>query len=329
MMTACRTLLILSMVLLIFASCDKDYNKPLLDIYIAWEETELLIGDEVYFEVRYYPDGASKNIPKTPVVWSIGDTTIASIDQHGHLVAKYYGTTEVTAQLGGFTAHKRVRVNTIIEVEDAAFQALLNKRFDKNNDGMVEGLEIEDIVGLDISELSTYSKPVSLRGLELFGRLTYLKISAVNISYLDLSQFSELKELDISQSIISSLDVSQLNQLKVLDCHACSNLKTLTIGDINEYEPNKLEVLNVARCSISELNLSRCKKLEYIDCSDNNLTSLNLSASPKISQITCDNNKTDYVYIPDINLETLKTLVLDEWTHLIVIPNSEEDEQQD
>lgn len=280
-------LLLISVLASFFAiGCENESKHNLLDIYIAWNDVDVPIGERIQLEVRCYPDDASLGIPKVHPVWSSSDTTVAVVGANGLLTTVGYGRTVVRVQWGGFRAERIIRVNAEVKMDDSFLQSLLLKRFDADHNGRLEGIEIENVTGLDLSDLSTGSHAVSFRGLEVFTRLNALKISAVNIGSLDISSFAHLERLDISQSYtFTKLDVRNCRRLRWLDCHACPNLESLVIGSYSEYGPCKLETLDCSRCNISSLDLSRCTDLEYLEYLDNPLESVDTGNSPKLKVV--------------------------------------------
>lgn len=268
-----------------FCSCKKETEHNLLDIYIAWNDAQMQIGEEAQLEIRLYPDNATLGLPSVPPVWTSSDTTVLSISPKGLVRAVGYGRSLVTVSWGNFKAEKYIVVNDRIIMDDAHFQKLLLQKYDANHDGILHGIEIESTVGLDLSDLSYVTYPISFKGIEVFTRLSTLKISAVNIGYIDFSAFRHLERLDISQSEISSVDIHDCPKLRWLDCHACSSLSKLTIGSTEKYGPCKLETLDCTRCNLSELDLSRCVLLEYLEYLDNPIEEVDLSACPKLKVV--------------------------------------------
>lgn len=272
-------------VLFLLVSCAKESEHNLLDIYIAWNDADMEIGQEAQLSIRCYPDDASLGIPQVSPVWTSLDTTVIAIDSDGNIKAVGFGRSRVVVKWGGFKAEKYIVVNSEVRVDNEFLQAVLVDKYDANHDGKLYGAEIEAVVGVDLSDLSFVTSPISFRGLEVFNRLTDLKISAVNIGYLDLSAFRFLKKIDISQSVIEKLDVHDCPLLSWLDCHACENLSELYIGDYATYGLCNLETLDCSRCNLSSLDLSRCASLEYLEYLDNPIENVDLTYSPNLKVV--------------------------------------------
>ncbi|MCQ2216838.1 MAG: hypothetical protein MJZ31_13085 [Bacteroidales bacterium] len=279
------SLLFLLSITLVLFSCKKETEHNLLDIYIAWNDMDMQIGEEAQLDIRLYPDNASLGLPTSKPVWTSSDTTVVYIDANGRIKALNYGRSLITVQWGNFKAQKYVVVNAEVILADDKLQALLIKKFDANQDGKLHGTEIESAVGLDLSDLSYVTYPISFKGLEVFTKLTNLKISDVRIGEIDFSAFRHLERLDISQSDIKRVDIHDCPKLRWIDCHACGSLTDLYIGDYDNYGPCKLETIDCARCSLSSLDLSRCELLEYLEYSDNFFEQVDLSACPKLKVV--------------------------------------------
>lgn len=272
--------------LVLTVGCENESKHNLLDIYIAWNDVDVPIGERIQLEIRCYPDDASLGIPKVNPIWSSSDTTVAIVGSNGMLTTVGYGRTTIKVQWGGFKAERIIRVNAEIRMDDKFFHEALLQKFDANHDGHLVGIEIENVTGLDLSDMDSGSHPISFRGIELFTRLTALKISAVNIGELDVSSFAHLERLDLSQSFtFTKLDVRACRNLRWLDCHACPNLESLVIGSYAEYGPCKLETIDCSRCNISSLDISRCTDLEYLEYLKNPMENVDISNSPKLKVV--------------------------------------------
>jgi len=279
----------------------------------------MAVGDTMTVNVDYYPVGTNCGIPNVPVIWSAADTSIISISHSGTrsavLTALKIGTTSVTASLGGFTTSTLIIVEDEHVVSDKNFMSFCMKHFDANSDGIIQGTEVCDIIGLDVSELSgsiTEETPVSFDGIEMFENLRTFKATHLTISHLDLSKCSLLNEIDISQSQIAMLDVSKNTELRFLDCHACPSLTRInfgTEGDGSYY----LNAINCRDCALPSIDLSRCIRLAHIDCSNNQLKQLDLSNNLLIEQLSCTGNKITTIKVsPDFDTSSIKTLNIDE-----------------
>ncbi|MDO4462487.1 MAG: hypothetical protein Q4C30_08355 [Bacteroidia bacterium] len=270
---------------LFLSSCAKESEHNLLDIYISWNDADLQLGQEEQLSIRCYPDDATLGLPQSSPIWSSQDTTVITIDSNGNIKAVGFGRSRIVVKWGGFKAEKYLVVNSEVKVDNPFLQSVLLEKYDANHDGKLYGAEIENVVGVDLSDLSFVTSPISFSGLEVFSKLTDLKISGVYIGYLDLSSFRFLRKLDISQSDIVRLDVHKCPLLRWLDCHDCPNLTELYIGDVNTYGPCALETIDCSRCNISSLDLSRCSLLEYLEYLDNPIDDVDLSYSPRLKVV--------------------------------------------
>lgn len=307
------------LILLAFFACSRDDKKYLRDLFFTYHEASMAVGDTMTVNVDYYPVGTNCGIPDVPVEWTVADTSIISISHSGTrsaiITGRKIGTTSITATLGGFSVSSLIIVEDEHIVSDHNFMTFCLKHFDTNSDGIIQGTEVCDIVGLDVSELSNICNeltPISFKGIEMFVNLRTFKATHLTISYLDLSKNPLLNEIDISQSEIAMLDVSNNNELRFIDCHACpslTNIKFGTEGDGEYY----LNTLNCRDCALTSIDLSRCIRLAHIDCSNNNLKELDLSNNMLIEQLSCTGNKISTIKVSqDFDMSLIKTLNIDE-----------------
>ncbi|HAR84296.1 MAG TPA: hypothetical protein DCR69_01060 [Clostridium sp.] len=110
----------------------------------------------------------------------------------------------------------------------------------------------------------------SLKGIEYFTNLKYVRCGGNKLQTLDLSKNLLLKTLDCSNNQLISLDLSKNKSISELNC-----------------SKNKLNSLNIVGCS----------KLRYLNCDSNNLTYLDLSKHTGLHQIHCGNNQLSKLYV--------------------------------
>lgn len=306
-MKAFVQILITLFTVLSVVGCNDNEGAYLIDINLNNPDT-LEIGQSTQMEIIYVPQNAVCGLPTERPIWLSSDTSVIVIDSMGIATAKAVGDAFIKVIWGAFERDIVLSVNRTFSFSNKAFMDYCLSRYDANGDGILQGLEVTDIVGLDLTDLSIEYEPMSLQGIEAFENLQKLKISHLRIAELDLSHNKKLRDLDCSLSEISVLDISQNDKLEVLDCHGCETLSQLIIGSRTKYEANKLNTINCYRCALTDLDLTRCEALEYIDCRDNQLISLNLVNNFLITQISCSgNNISDITFPADFDFSQLKT----------------------
>lgn len=311
-------LIILAIVLATLGACHKESHVYLRKIYIAHHSTRMKIGDRATLEVKCYPDDTTAGLPDDTVRWSSTRPHVVSIDQQGHIEALAIGVSTITAQWGDFKAQTVITIDTTLAFADDAFMTYCLAHFDDNGDGILQALEVNDVVGLDLTDLQKAARPVSLDGIEMFASLEKLKISHLTISHLDLSRNTKLRDIDCSMCNIATLDLRANRQIEMIDCHGSESLTQLLLGSRDELGTNSLNILNCCNCSLTSLDLSRSDRLEYLDCRNNQLTNLDLSNNNLLRQLSCSGNNIQSITVwPDFEPEHLKTLDIDAGTTLV------------
>lgn len=296
-------------ILIGITSCSRDEGeKYLRDVYFASHSEVLGVGKSEQLRVMFYPEGSNAGIPDEPKRWESSDEAIVTVDSAGVIYGESPGIAMVTMWLGSFRAMTEIYVDEVYEFSDSLFLNYCLSEFDDNGDGELQGLEVFDVEGLDVTGLAKHEKWISLEGIEKFKSLKKLKVSGLLISEMDLSQNKELRDLDCSLAKIETLDLTSNSKLEILDCHGCENLSSLKIGSYDEYGKCNLNVINCFGCSIGELDLSRCEFLEYIDCRNNKLTRLDVSSSPLLTQLSCSGNEiSEIIFADGFDMAQLKT----------------------
>lgn len=316
-------------IILALASCKREDKEYLRKIYFDNHPKEMSVEQSTTLKIKYYPDETNSGIPDAQVVWSSSNSTIISVSNDGTINALRYGKAVIKAQLADFVALTTIVVDTALMFEDNLFLKFCIENFDTNRDGVLQGLEIYDIVGLDVSDLRNFTDTISLTGIEHFQALKTLKITGLSIPNLDLSKNLLLENINCSLCLMEELDLSNNIQLVMLDCHGCDNLRTLKLSKSEDVkiieddngnityetfptESNKINIINCYRCAIENLDLSSCKTLEYIDCRSNQLSSLDISNNKLLTQISCSKNNIATIKIAsDFDIEQLKTCDID------------------
>lgn len=303
-----RIFLVLYIIVGITSCSRDDGEKYLRDVYFANHSEVLGVGRTEQLRVMFYPEGANAGIPDEPKRWHSSDSTVVSVDSTGTISGVSPGIATVTMWLGAFKAVAEIYVDEVYQFSDSLFLDYCLAEFDENGDGELQGLEVFDVEGLDVTDLARHEVWVSFKGIEKFKSLKKLNVSGIYISELDLSHNVELMDLDCSLARIQTLDLTNNGKLEMLDCHGCVNLKTLDLGTYDKHGANNINVINCFGCALDTLDLSRCEMLEYLDCRDNKLKGLDVSRSPLLTQLSCSGNEIgEITFADDFDMEQLKT----------------------
>lgn len=307
-----------------FSQCtDDSKHKFLRDVYLEYHRESMAVADTMNMHLMFYPEGSNSGIPPM-AIWTSSDPSVVSVepdpDNHYYavLTAHKVGSVVITCNLcngieqQGFKTSASIIVDSHFAMPDYLFMDFCLSHFDKNHDGILQGLEVDDIIAIDVTELEHLDKPISFEGIELFPSLRYFKATHLIISKLDLSKNPMLTDIDISESQIASLDLTNNAEVRYLDCHACPNLTSINFGSGKKYDANYINTINCQRCNLQSLDLSRCGRLVYIDCSNNNLSSLDLSNNLAVQQISCYGNNISQIKVDsDFDVSQLVTLETD------------------
>ena len=169
---------------------------------------------------------------------------------------------------------------------DAKFRSFVKENLDKNNDGILDAMEIAAVKMIEANKMGIKS----LEGVGFFTALETLKCWDNELTGLDLSKNTALKNLQCSNSKLQSLDLSQNPNLTQLYC----GRNPLTTLDLSKNA--KLKVLNCSgfanrRTKLTELDLSQNTALESLDCSINELKQLNVSGCTALKKLSCSSNQ--------------------------------------
>ena len=169
---------------------------------------------------------------------------------------------------------------------DAKFRSFVKEKLDKNNDDILDAMEIAAVKMIEANKMGIKS----LEGVGFFTALETLKCWDNELTGLDLSKNTALKDLQCSNSKLQSLDLSQNPNLTQLYC----GRNPLTTLDLSKNA--KLKVLNCSgfanrRTKLTELDLSQNTALESLDCSINELKQLNVSGCTALKKLSCSSNQ--------------------------------------
>ncbi len=184
---------------------------------------------------------------------------------------------------------------------DANFREFV-KKYDKNNDGVLQQSERDDVDSIDCSE----QEIADLAGVEHFTELFFLQCYRNKITKLDVSKNTMLEILVLTSNQITEIDISQNPKLENLHCSK-NQLKALDVSNNPKLislhcSKNQLKSLDVSNntklmsleCSdnqLTKLDVSKHPLLERIDVSNNQITEINVNQKPKLRQLYCSNNQ--------------------------------------
>ena len=202
-----------------------------------------------------------------------------------------------------------------INIPDPAFKAYLitNLGVDTNNDGEIQLSEAQEQTFLSLSN----SAITNLEGLQYFTNVTYLMVSEISVTTLDISTMTQLHDLSINNYtslntlIINAPNLTYLNinnsGLISLDltnspaiwgsCNItnCSNLVSLTASTLINF-------------SLTNTNLAsfNCNILQGdIDLSNNQLTSFNVNNCDVLTSLNLSNNLLTSLDFSNITLDNM------------------------
>lgn len=201
-----------------------------------------------------------------------------------------------------------------VNFPDAEFRAYLDRKKDRNGDGILSAMEIRLTRMMDCSGWQIGS----FAGIRYFRNLNTLLCSSCGMTELDLSEIPWLLELHCSGNELQSLDVSMLPELKTLSCGS----NQLSLLDLSA-NPKLIE-LSCGGNQLTALNITQNAALQILYCGYNQLTELDLSGNPSLAVLGCGNNRLGSLdissnpYIFDFNCENnqLTELNLDANTRL-------------
>lgn len=296
------------MAMFVVTSCEKG-DLMLNHVYITAATEKIAPGDTVQCLLHAYPEGANTGFPDAPIVWSSSDTTVATVDSTGLVVALKFGIITIRVDYGKLFAEKRLTISARTEYGDKALEKFLLDRFDKDGDGVLEGYETASYTGIDLTDLHNYAgdDTVDLSGLTNFVNIQTLRIERVNMKGLNFGFFPYLREVHIDACGIESIDLRSASDLTDVRIMACSNLKEVLLGSYAEYGANNLRTFQCSRCDISELDLTRCgATLWDIDVAGNaHLSSIDLSVDTMLHSAVYTCETTTITWPVDVEVENI------------------------
>lgn len=190
-----------------------------------------------------------------------------------------------------------------IEFEDANFKAYCIANFDTDEDGEINYSEAQNVARIDV--YTQNPDITSLKGIEVFKNLTYLKCggrssNSGKLTSLDVSNNKSLKTLWCYYNQLTSLNVSSCSALIDLDC----SYNQLTSLDISNN--TALTSLNCRSNKLTSLNVSNNIALQKIECTSNQLTSLDLSNNTALTTLYCIANQLSNLDVS--NITTLRII---------------------
>ena len=144
---------------------------------------------------------------------------------------------------------------------DAAFRNYVSTLDANPTNGYLTEDEINPTESMEVSSMNI----TSLKGIEYFTALKYLKCEGNQLTDLDLSKNTTLEVLDCSNNKLTALDVKANTALTTLDCYD----NQLTALDVSAN--TALEYLNCSNNKLTALDMTHNTSLEQLDCSGNNI----------------------------------------------------------
>ena len=144
---------------------------------------------------------------------------------------------------------------------DAAFRNYVSTLDANPKNGYLDEGEIDFTKRIEVSSMNI----TSLKGIEHFPALLYLKCDGNQLADLDVSKNTALIELDCSNNKLTAIDVSNNTALTILDCYD----NQLTALDVSAN--TALEYLNCSNNKLTALDMTHNTSLEQLDCSGNNI----------------------------------------------------------
>ena len=167
---------------------------------------------------------------------------------------------------------------------DAVFRSYISELT-----GVSEGGTLTDAILSKVYRIDVIEKGIgSLKGIEYFTKLNFLRAPKNNLTEIDLSNNTLLKSLFLNGNSLSSIDVSKNTELEQLE-----------VANYNGVGNNK----------ISRLDLSNNPKIKHLRCEYNKLSSLVVSNMPELTALYCDHNELAYLNVT--NNEKLMALDCD------------------
>jgi Leucine-rich repeat (LRR) protein len=170
---------------------------------------------------------------------------------------------------------------------DAAFRNYVSTLDANPTNGYLDEGEINYAQAIDVRSMNI----TSLKGIEHFPALKYLKCDGNQLTDLDVKANTALLELNCSNNKLTAIDVSKNTALTILDCYD----NQLTALDVSKN--TALEYLNCSNNKLTALDMTHNTSLEQLDCSGNNIRKGMQALVSSLPQ----NNGTFLVYNPEAN----------------------------
>ncbi|WP_299334210.1 T9SS type A sorting domain-containing protein [uncultured Psychroserpens sp.] len=175
--------------------------------------------------------------------------------------------------------------NTCVDIytyvpDDNFEQELINQGYDDVIDNLVLTDSIDDIINLDISNVSISS----LIGIEDFSVLQILNCSNNTLESVDLSNNTALLDIDISDNNLSVLDVNANVLLTTLNC------SNNAIENLDLSSNPSLATLNCSDNGLTSIDISSNTALSNMDCSMNQIESLDTTSNTALTTLLCNSN---------------------------------------
>ncbi len=214
------------------------------------------------------------------------------------------------------TVIDKVEIN-VQNFPDDIFRQYISENFDTDKDSILSKDELSAVQKIDLYQKENVK---SLKGIEYFTSLTYLRFAMNKVSEVDLSKNIQLETINCASNNLTNLDLTNNTKLTKLICNQ-NNISSLNISNCEDLvtlycNTNQLVRLDISNntklydldCSmnrLTSLNLENNTLLAILACTNNNLTSLNLETNTALTKIDCGTNK-----INDLNVS--KCILLEE-----------------
>jgi Secretion system C-terminal sorting domain len=207
---------------------------------------------------------------------------------------------------------KNALVNEIVADFDG--DGVFDGDVDTNNDGEIQVVEAEDVLGLNVPNYDIES----LVGIESFINLSFLRCVNNLLNELDVSTLIHLEKLFCYFNNINDINVNGLtqltflwvawNQLESIDISSLQNLEKINCGynQLNALDVSglyNLESILAGNNNISSIDLSDNALLRSVELSDNLLTSINVNFLQNLEGLGVVNN-----FLTEIDVSNMSSL---------------------
>lgn len=238
----------------------------------------------------------------------------------------------------GMQAQKAVELTTSKKIQQGYWSLSLaangadasNVWVDWNNNGKKDSDETIENLSWGVSH------PITSQTITVYGKLTKLAVTRMDITKIEFFDVSAILELDISNNRITALTLNNvpllrkikatnnkglhvfntnhlplLEEFKASNCSFqaldFSNAPRLQILDISSNEKlNLLDIttcqnittIDVSKCSLSQLQIGEQNKIKSLRCNENKLTNLDLSTATLLQELWCFSNNLSTLILP-------------------------------